>query len=224
MTRWIARTAGWLIGLVVLVWRISCRYRVQNDPRPALRAAGRPYVYALLHAHQVAAVFCNDEERMAAMVSRSNDGELLVPSLHLRRVRPVRGSSRKAGRDKGGSEALEGMISLSRQGVPVLFAVDGPRGPRNQVQRGVAALALRTGAVVLPTVVIPTRRHILARTWDRLQVPLPGATVALIFGAPIDPATLATAPDDAEVLRSTIEASLTALESTHDPDEAPVTE
>lgn len=221
MARLITRTAGWLIGLVVLVWRITCRYRVQNDPRPALRAQGRPYAYALLHAHQVAAVFCNDEERMAAMVSRSTDGDLLAPSLRLRRVLPVRGSTRKAGRDKGGKEALEGMKAQSRQGVPVLFAVDGPRGPRNRVQRGVATLAQSTGAVVLPTVVVPTRRHILARSWDRLQVPLPGATVALIFGDPIDPAELAAGPDGAERLRSAIEVSLTALEATHDPEEAP---
>src|SRR5262245_50209661 len=89
---------GWLAALVLLAWRLTCRYRVENDPRPALRAGGRPYVYALLHAHQVAAVFCNDERRMAAMVSRSLDGDLLVPSLHARRVIPVRGSTRKQGK------------------------------------------------------------------------------------------------------------------------------
>ena len=97
--RWLSRLAGWVLALLVLLWRLSCRYRVENDPRPALRAAGRPYAYALLHAHQIAAVFVNDEPRMAAMVSRSADGELLVPSLVLRRVRAVRGSSRKGARD-----------------------------------------------------------------------------------------------------------------------------
>src|SRR6185312_15492896 len=104
--RVLRKLIGWVIAMLVVVWRLTCRYRVVHDPRPALREAGTPYVYALLHAHQVAAVFVNDERRLAAMVSRSGDGELLVPSLKVRRVRPVRGSSRSATRDKGGREAL----------------------------------------------------------------------------------------------------------------------
>ncbi len=55
--RWI----GWVVGLVLLVWRRSCRYRVIGDQRPRLRAEGTPYVYALLHAYQVSAVFVTDE-------------------------------------------------------------------------------------------------------------------------------------------------------------------
>ncbi len=93
---------GWAMGLVLLCWRQTCRYRVVNDPRPRLRELGTPYIYALLHAHQMAAVFVNDEERLAAMVSRSADGDLLVPSLTLRRVRAARGSTRRKGKDKGG--------------------------------------------------------------------------------------------------------------------------
>ena len=86
MSRVLRNAAAWLIALIVLLWRATCRYRVVNDPRPRLRAEGRPYVYALLHAHQIGAVLLNDESRMAAMVSRSADGDLLVPSLTVRRV------------------------------------------------------------------------------------------------------------------------------------------
>ena len=92
---------GWVLGLLLVCWRRTCRYRVVNDPRPRLRDLGRPYIYALLHAHQVAAVFVNDEERLAAMVSRSRDGDLLVPSLSLRRVQAARGSTSKRAQDRG---------------------------------------------------------------------------------------------------------------------------
>jgi hypothetical protein len=95
--------AGWLLALLVLLWRASCRRVVRDDPRPALRAAGRPYVYALLHAHQVGAVLVNDDPGIAAMVSASKDGDLLVPSLRVTGVRAMRGSSRRADRDKGGT-------------------------------------------------------------------------------------------------------------------------
>lgn len=214
--RLVNRLAGWLGALVVLVWRLTCRCSFVNDPRPALRAAGRPYAYALLHAHQIGAVVANDERDLAAMVSRSADGELLVPSLRVRRVRAVRGSTRRPGRDKGGRAALTELATLCRERVPVLLAVDGPRGPRNHVRRGVIDLALEVGAVILPTVVTCSGRWILARTWDRMQIPRPFAAVAVIFAEPIEPRP----GEDAEALRQRLAAALDSLEARHDPDES----
>ncbi|MEK7705259.1 MAG: DUF374 domain-containing protein [Myxococcota bacterium] len=208
--------AAWLAAFVLLAWRLTCRYRVVNDPRPRLRRAGRAYVYALPHAHQLAAVFFSDE-RAAAMVSRSADGDLLAPSLRLRRVRPVRGSTRKGTRDKGGQAALEEIGRLLGEGVPGLLAVDGPRGPRLHVHRGVASIAQQHGAVILPTIVLPSRRWILPRTWDRFQIPKPFCRIELIFGEPID----TTASDgDVESLRERVRCALVTLEATHDPTEA----
>jgi lysophospholipid acyltransferase (LPLAT)-like uncharacterized protein len=206
---------GWILGLVLLCWRLTCRYRVVNDSRPRLRELGKPYIYALLHAHQVAAVFVNDEEQLAAMVSRSTDGNLLVPSLTLRRVRAARGSTRTERRDKGGQTALSELSDLLLQGIPVLFAVDGPRGPRNHVGRGVAVLSQERGAPILPTLVLPSRRWFLKKTWDRLQIPKPFSTLSLIFAEPILPRE----DEDAEALRVRVAQAMNALERKHDPEE-----
>lgn len=211
------RIFGWLVALALLVWRLTCRFKVLNDPRPALRRAGSTYIYALLHAHQVAAVFVNDDRLMTAMVSRSADGDLLVPSLRLRRVIPVRGSSSSRGRDKGGFDALELMKQHLSRGVPALLAVDGPNGPRNRVSRGVARLSLETSTPVLPVAVLPSRRWILARSWDRFQIPKPFCTIRLIFGTPLRPEAYA----DAQAMRRAISEALDALEATHDPEESP---
>lgn len=212
--RLLALAGGWLFGLVLVLWRLTCRYRVVNDPRPALRRRHRPYAYALLHAHQVAAVFVNDEERMAAMVSRSADGDLLVPSLTLRRVIAVRGSTRRGDRAKGGRAALAGLVDLARERIPVLLAVDGPRGPRGHVHRGVVDLACEADATILPTVVVSSSHWILPRSWDRFQIPKPFSRVTLAFAAPIEPSDA-----DPETLRASIAAALAALEREYDPDE-----
>lgn len=214
VNRWI----GWLAGLVLVAWRRSCRYRVIGDQRPRLRAEGTPYIYALLHAHQVSAVFVNDEEpgRLAAMVSRSADGDLLVPSLRLRGVIAARGSSRRGNVDKGGRAALEELRQLLERRVAVLLAVDGPRGPRNQVKRGVAVIARQVrGAVVLPTMVVPSRRWFPGRTWDRIQVPLPFARVTLAMGEPLRPEE----GESVEALRQRIEQALALMEARWDPEE-----
>ena len=208
--------AGWLLALIVLLWRVSCRVVVREDPRPTLRAAGRPYLYAILHAHQVAAVLINDDPGIAAMLSRSTDGNLLAPSLRMTGVLAVRGSTRRKGLDKGGGRALDLLEEHTRGGHPSLLAIDGPRGPRNYVHRGVVDLARRTGATIVPCIVIPSRRWILGRTWDRFQIPQPFCRLSMTFAPPLDPKVEL---DDVR-LRGAVHAALDELERRGDPVEA----
>lgn len=211
---------AWLLALLVLLVRATCSAVVRDDPRPALRAGRRPYVYAILHAHQVAAVLINDDPGIAAMLSRSTDGDLLAPSLRVTGVRAMRGSTRRKGHDKGGREALDLLEAHTRGGQPSLLAVDGPKGPRNHVHRGVVDLARRTGAVIVPCVVVPSRRWILRRSWDRFQIPQPFCRLSMTFATPLDPNAQ---PDDAR-LRGMVRADLEELERRTDPVEAALAE
>jgi lysophospholipid acyltransferase (LPLAT)-like uncharacterized protein len=188
---------------------------MHNDPRPELRRAGRRYVYAILHAHQLMAVFCRDPGT-GVMVSRSSDGEAIVPTLKLNRLVPVRGSVRQAGRDKGGRKALDALIAHVQSGRPACLTVDGPRGPRNRVHKGIGKLSQEGDAVVLNLILVPSRRWIFPRAWDRLQVPQPFARIDGYFCEPLEP----RAGEPLEAYRQRIEASLNAAERLRDPAEA----
>lgn len=204
--------------MIVLVLRWTCRVRVHNDPRPALRAAGKRYIYSVLHAHQVAAII-DSERGTGAMVSRSLDGQIIVPALWVRGVIPVRGSGGKGrGTGRGGREALDALMEHVRGGRPAYLAVDGPRGPRGYVHKGVAVMARQCDAAVLLMVPVPSRRIILKRSWDRLQIPLPFSRIDGYFAEPVWPIEGETA----EQFRQRIESSLHALEKEHDPQEANV--
>ncbi len=218
LQRMLARLLGYMGAFLLLSCRLTTRLRIIDDPRPALRLAQRPYVYALLHAHQLAAVFVNDEAALAAMVSRSADGDLLVPLLQARGVMAVRGSSRSSRCDTGGGAALATLAGYVGAGQPALLAVDGPRGPRNRVHRGVVTLARQAGASILPVVVVSSRRWILGRTWDRFQIPKPFAHICLVFGQPIDPEDL---PDEPAV-RTQLTEALLSLETQYDSQEAKI--
>ena len=212
--RWLVAWIG-AFGLVAL--NLTCRVRTQRDPRPALRAAGTLYVHAILHAHQLAALLNHGERQCGAMISRSTDGDLVIPLCRLTRIRPFRGSTRSAGKNTGGRAALGEIIDfMQATGLPCTFTVDGPRGPRNHVQLGVAVTAKETGAQVVALGIVPRRRWILARTWDRLQIPKPFTTFEAIFAPPIDP----NAFPGVEDLRCEIEATLNRLERELDPSEA----
>lgn len=207
--------ATWAATLVFLAIRLTCRIRRHDDPRPQLQAQSQPYVYSVLHAHQVATIM-GAERGTGAMVSNSRDGAMLIPALRLCGVVPIRGSSNSRGRDRGGRAAFQGLVEHIAGGSPAYLAVDGPRGPRNRTHKGVALLSMKTGAPVINVCAIPTRRWILARAWDRMQVPKPFATVNVYFGEPI----VHREGESAEQFRARIEASLSALEYKHDPSEA----
>jgi lysophospholipid acyltransferase (LPLAT)-like uncharacterized protein len=211
----VATLVPWLIAAYMLLLKMTCRKHFHNDPRALLREANRPYVFSVLHAHQLAAATCGDRG-VAAMVSQSRDGGAVALGLRAVGIKPIRGSSRRHGQDKGGLAALIALINHVRSGQSAFLAVDGPRGPRNRAHKGIAVLSQKSGGVVINAAVIPSRRWIFARSWDRFQVPLPFCRVDCYFAAPIHP----QAGESVEAYRRRIEAALNQLEVLHDQAEA----
>ena len=217
IVRWLLpRLLGALAACLLVGWRLTVRIRIEGDPRPALRASGRRYVYAILHAQQLSFILLSDDVPIQAMVSASTDGDWLVPLCRARSIIPIRGSTRTRGEDKGGRAALAQLADGVRQGTPALLAVDGPRGPRSCVHRGIVDLARETDACIVVASVFLRERFILERTWDRTQLPRPFSTLTGRFRPPIDPRDFT----DADTLRTHVAAELLALEQAFDPDEA----
>jgi lysophospholipid acyltransferase (LPLAT)-like uncharacterized protein len=214
MRRTITFVGPGFIALGMLILRLTCRVRLHSDPRPQLRSEGARYIYSVLHANQIAAATCR-ERGTAAMVSQSKDGDFVAMGLRLAGIKTIRGSSRRGDQDKGGLSALNDLIEHVRTGFPAYLAVDGPRGPRNRVHKGIAVLSQRTGAVVLNVVAVPTRRWIFKRSWDRFQIPKPFCTID-IFVALIWPQQ----GESVEDYRRRIQQSICQLESLRDPAEA----
>jgi lysophospholipid acyltransferase (LPLAT)-like uncharacterized protein len=206
---------GWIIAIAGLLLRACCRLRQHNDPRSGLRARSQTYVFSALHAHQIAALI-HGAPGTGAMVSASTDGELLIPLLRVRGIVPFRGSNRGEKGDRGGLAAIDALVKHVAGGAPGFLAVDGSRGPRNRVHKGIAMLSQQTGAAVVNWVGVPTRRWIFTRAWDRFQIPKPFATINGYFGEPRYPRK----GESVEQYRRRIESALNALEREHDPIEA----
>ena len=211
----VRKMQAWFLAFAMLALRATCRISLHGDPRPQLRSAAEPYVYSVLHAHQVAAAI-DREKGTAAMVSQSADGALLLPGFRALGIKAIRGSNRSQSQDKGCRSALKELMQHVRGGSPAYLAVDGPRGPSNHVRKGIAVLSRETGAAVLNIVAVPSRRWIFSRAWDRLQIPKPFCRIDAYFAEPIRPC----ATESVEEYRRRIEASLNELEAKHDPEEA----
>lgn len=136
-------------------------------------------IYVAWHECIYLGVYFWRGRRIVYMTSRSFDGEYIARFLQRFGFGAVRGSS-----SRGGARALIEMARLVRQGIPVGFTVDGPRGPRHVAQPGAVMLARKTGQPILPFHVTAARRRLIS-SWDRLQLPLPFTRARVELAAPI---------------------------------------
>lgn len=172
-----------LVRLVGVTWRV----RVDGvDEVERLWRAGRPVIYIVWHGRILLVPWLSVRMRRArgarvpvVLASRSRDGELVSRFVGRFGLAVVRGST-----SQGGGIALRALVELVRGGSDVAIVPDGPRGPREELQPGVVALAALTGAPIVPVGVgaRPARR---LRSWDRFLVPLPFARCVLAFGTPV---------------------------------------
>lgn len=80
--------------------------------------------------------------------------------------------------------ALRQMEAALASGNDVLIAVDGPRGPRHSIAPGAMWLARAMDVEVRPVGCAAWPALRLPR-WDRLILPLPGARIVMVTGAPL---------------------------------------
>jgi lysophospholipid acyltransferase (LPLAT)-like uncharacterized protein len=175
------RAAAWAGAWVIRLWMGTLRYRYHPigpnvDPR-RLEIAGR-YLYAFWHENMLYPAYNYGRPDIYILISQHADGELIAEvSQHLG-FKVVRGST-----TRGGAEAVRQMVRFGRD-AHLAITPDGPRGPRRQVQAGLAYLAARTGLPVVPTG-IGYRRAWRARSWDRFAIPRPCTLGTCVTAPPI---------------------------------------
>ncbi|HSM55331.1 MAG TPA: DUF374 domain-containing protein [Candidatus Sulfomarinibacteraceae bacterium] len=79
---------------------------------------------------------------------------------------------------------LAAMLRLLREGRDAYITPDGPDGPAYKIKPGVAYLAQKSGATLLPVGAYTRHGHRLSR-WDRYVVPYPFSRIAVVIGTPI---------------------------------------
>lgn len=169
--RWLPLLIAGLVRLCSATWRV-----VREDQGTLDQAlADGPAVFAFWHGQQLPLIATHRGLGLVGLVSLSRDGALLAAVLQRLGFQVARGSS-----SRGGARALRDCLAALGAGRSPALAVDGPRGPRHTVRIGAAALAAATGAPIICCVAEcwPVLR---LRSWDRFEIPLPGARVRLRY-------------------------------------------
>jgi len=138
---------------------------------------------------------------LGILASLSRDGELAAALARPWGLTIFRGSA-----SRGGTAGLRRLYRHLRKGGSCILAPDGPRGPLHQVKPGVVVLSQMAEKPVVPLGAAADRCWRL-RSWDRMVIPKPFATVTLVVG---DPQTIAPDADLADG-QTQVAARLTAV-------------
>ena len=142
-------------------------------------AGGERCIYALWHARMLPLIYAYRGLGVAALVSRSRDGELIAGVIERIGYVAARGSS-----SRGGQQGFNELVRFAEQGRSLTITPDGPRGPCEVVKPGLVRLASLTGLPVLP-VASASRRSWILRSWDGFRVPRPFSRVLISYGEPL---------------------------------------
>jgi len=140
----------------------------------------RKFILAAWHARILLPSYAYKGWGGVALVSASEDGEIIARVLARQGHEAVRGSS-----TRGGLRALSAMIKCLNDDVkPSVIIPDGPQGPACKVQPGVILLAKKTGYPIIP-ISYSARPIKVFASWDRFILPYPLARCRMIYGRPL---------------------------------------
>jgi lysophospholipid acyltransferase (LPLAT)-like uncharacterized protein len=181
MTSLAYRLLALIARMVCLTLRIR---RVNAAPVDELRRRRDNCVIAFWHGSMIPGWFFHrpgTHERAAALVSLSKDGAILASVLEQWGFRLIRGSSHI-----GGKDALHMMVAEVERGSTLCLTPDGPRGPRHVMKAGALLAAQRAGVPLVIAGVAVKKKKVLARSWDKFEIPMPFSEVCIWYDEPIE--------------------------------------
>jgi lysophospholipid acyltransferase (LPLAT)-like uncharacterized protein len=158
----------------------SLRYSVENaSGLEALVNSRKPFVLVFWHGSMSWPWWRFRNGNAAALVSMSDDGQILAELLKSWGYTVLRGSS-----SRGNKEAMQSMREIIGRGHVLCVTPDGPRGPYHEMKMGAVRVAQTMHVpLVMASVGFDRCKHM--RSWDRFEVPWPFSRARVRYSDPI---------------------------------------
>ena len=138
-------------------------------------------LFALWHSRQCGVYGIPEREKLHCLISRSRDGEIIAAAAESLGIKTVRGSKKK-----GGTQASLEILDVLKEGNNVAITIDGPKGPKEVVKKGIVEIAKLSGVPIVPFAwYSPSKGFIKLKTWDDFCFPLFCKKLCLLCGEPI---------------------------------------
>ncbi len=141
----------------------------------------KPFITCFWHARLLMLPYAWPDKKnpFYMLISAHKDGRLISKTVGHFGIHTIAGST-----ERGGTEALLGMVRHSRRGDTLGITPDGPRGPAYKASEGTVMLSYLTKADLIPVTFTTSRKKIF-KTWDRFLLPLPFSRGVLMWGNPV---------------------------------------
>jgi hypothetical protein len=201
--RTIASRGGPLVSMFVRALSSTWRVEVEGlEHFEAARDGERGVLYCFWHGRMLELVDAHAGRGVGVLVSAHPDGLMAERIVRPLGYVPIRGSSRR-----NPVAGFRAMLRHASAGGDLALTPDAHSDGR--FQPGAVALARRTGHALLPVAAAATRRRRID-SWDRFEIPWPGARVRILYGTPV-----LVSPDanreEMEACRRRLEAGLREL-------------
>ncbi|RUT31188.1 DUF374 domain-containing protein [Arsenicitalea aurantiaca] len=207
---WLRRLVGRLLALYTRFVRRTSRIVDEPSDLRARSAALEPAIYVSWHANILAIpLIVPDPKRVVALASPHPDGQIAAEYGRAFGMTAVLGTgmSFKQVHGTGGMAGFRNLLRGLRDGRSVYLCAEVPPVPGRAVSKGVIALARKSGRPLVPLAAASSRRTIIERLWDRMQINHPGSLIVTMMGEPLE-----VGPEmDDETAAATLKARLDAL-------------
>jgi 3-deoxy-D-manno-octulosonic-acid transferase len=175
-----------IAGLIRAVRRTSTVVCEPADLQVRIEAE-QPAIIAVWHGQfmMTAGLRPPANKKVAAMVARHGDAELVGAAMSRFGVELIRGAGAGVRRkDRGGVHALREAVRALKDGVSLVMTADVPPGPARKAGLGIITIARLSGRPIIP-IASATSRFIALDTWSRMTINLPFSRLAYVAGEPI---------------------------------------
>ena len=182
---------------VIFFHLIRAQYKCKSINYPKEKC-----IFALWHAHQCGVYTCQVESKerdTVIMVSTSRDGNVISRAANAMGVKTVRGSlARKGSR----AATIEMIKKIKENDMNGALTIDGPKGPKRIVKKGIVEIARMSGVPIVPAIWwSPQKRFLKFKSWDEFRFPMFGTKLVMLFGEPIEVAS-ELSDEDTEAIES----------------------
>ena len=168
-----------LANIVTALCKSLKTTKVNDEIIKNLDDENKNYILAFWHGTMLLPWYLHGNPKVAALISKSKDGDLLAKILKHWNYNVVRGSS-----STGGDIALAIMIDFAKNDYSITITPDGPRGPAHKFKAGAVITAKKSKVPLILAGVGYKKKKILGN-WDKFEVPYFFSNAKIIYSEPI---------------------------------------
>jgi lysophospholipid acyltransferase (LPLAT)-like uncharacterized protein len=183
---WISARGLYLYARMV---QATARYQLSGEAHlDALLESGQPFIAASWHGVTMMAVgyvlrkFAGAQSRLQSIVPDDWRGVILAEYARLHGIKTFAVSMEEE--SLVAARRFLQLVQHLKSGMNGFIFPDGPDGPSGIPKPGVAFLARKSGAPILPYGVYTPSRYQLRR-WDRYSLPFPFSRITISLGEPL---------------------------------------